>query len=172
MELLLAIGFCKISQLKNEMKRLECWLANAYFSTQSFVFFFNIWYAIINFFKYNTWVNSINCMVHMKYINPRMFTMLAYTLYNIVVAWSQNTSLPNWHFFATTLAIIKWLDIDLFMATSMFKGSLSSSSSSLGVLSLGDWEGMTKLTKDYMSNINIFYMNIMFNERPFNPPQC
>jgi hypothetical protein len=54
----------------------------------------------------------------------------------------------------------------------MFKGSLSSSSSSLGVLSLGDWEGMTKLTKDYMSNINIFYMNIMFNERPFNPPQC
>jgi hypothetical protein len=52
----------------------------------------------------------------------------------------------------------------------MFKGSLSSSSSSLGVLSLGDWEGMTKLTKDYMSIIIIFFRNVVPNEQPFNPP--
>ncbi len=133
--------------------------------------FFDIWDAIINLFKYNTRVNGINNVVHMKWINPRMFTMLAYTLCNMVVAWSQNTSFPNWHFFATTLTIIKWLDIDLFMATSMFKGFLSSSSSSLGVLSLGDWEGMTKFTKDYMSTIIIFFTNIMPNEQPFNPSQ-
>jgi hypothetical protein len=57
------------------------------------------------------------------------------------------------------------------MATSMFKGSLSFSSSSLGVLLLGDWEGMTKFTKDYMSIIIIFFTNTMPNEQPFHPPQ-
>jgi hypothetical protein len=123
MQLLLAIGLCKIAQLKNEMKwnetSLESQLVDAYFSTQLFILFFSgIWDAIINLFKYNTQVNGINSVVHMKCINPRMFTMLTYTLCNMVVTWSQNTSFPNWHCFATTLAIIKWPDIDLFMATS------------------------------------------------------
>lgn len=141
------------------------------FQPNPLFFFFNIWDAIINLFKYNTQVNGIDSVIHMKSINPRMFTMLAYILCNMIVAWSQNASLPNWHFFATTLAIIKWPNIDLFMATSIFKGSLSSSSSSLGVLSLGDWESMTKFTKDYMSIIIIFFTNIMPNEQPFHPPQ-
>ncbi len=167
---MLTIVLCKIynSRMKWNETSLESRLVDAYFSTQLFIFFFNIWDAIINLFKYNTQVNGINNVVHMKCINPHMFTMLAYTLCNMIVAWSQNTSFPNWHFFATTLAIIKWFHIHLFMATSMFKGLLSSSSSSLGVLSLGDWEGMIKFIKDYMSTIIIFFTNIMPNEQPFN----